>query len=127
MSDCGCVYVGDYEPAEVAEEQMRKACVRHECCECGRTIIPGEQYEAVFMVWDGSPHRYKTCQDCLSLRYAFFCNGLIYQSTWADWREALFDSGGAVDWMAMEKLTPRAKAKALEIIQDVWNDMEDDD
>lgn len=121
MSACGCVYVGDYDPADVCVDHMRKARRRHECCECRRVIAPKEWYEDSFLVWDGRPARYKTCEDCLSLRKAFFCDGYLYQFLWENWRDALFDAGGAVDWLAMEKLTPRAKARAMEIIQEMWD------
>jgi hypothetical protein len=127
MSGCGCVYVGEYEQATFFANPIRMARKQHKCGECRQVIMPGEQYESASGKWKDKIERHDTCLDCLSLREAFFCDGYLYESMWADWREALCDSGGTVDWLAIEKLTPRAKVKALETIQVIWDDMGDDD
>ncbi len=64
MGVCYC----DYEMLSVSREETRKARKSHTCCECRRTIQPGEPYEHVWGVWEGKPDTYKTCQHCVGLR-----------------------------------------------------------
>jgi hypothetical protein len=42
----------------------RRARKEHKCCECHETIRPGERYEHVFYVFEGTPGTYKTCEFC---------------------------------------------------------------
>jgi len=48
--------------------KLHKARKEHCCNECHRTILPGEQYEHVFGVWNGESGTYKICGFCLALR-----------------------------------------------------------
>lgn len=61
---CSC----DYERPEFFSEQTVRARKHHRCNECGGTIQPGEQYEAVAGKWDGRFMTSATCPDCLGLR-----------------------------------------------------------
>lgn len=65
MSDgCYC----DYDPPSVWSLAIHKARKAHKCCECRKPIAPGERYEYVWGIWDGSAGTYKTCERCLDLR-----------------------------------------------------------
>ncbi|WP_041066129.1 hypothetical protein [Thiolapillus brandeum] len=64
METCYC----DYEPASVYEATEVQARKPHQCEECNRTIHPGEKYERVKGIWDGTPGTYNTCRECLALR-----------------------------------------------------------
>lgn len=65
MSACAC----DYDPPSVYQKTSVKAArTPHKCYECSREIQPGEPYERVWAIWDGSPVRCNTCQLCLALR-----------------------------------------------------------
>ena len=48
-----------------------KARVEHRCCECRRTIKPGEHYWRVTGVWDHDPRTFKTCGECYDLGSRF--------------------------------------------------------
>ena len=52
------------ELAELWIESTAKARKPHKCCECGRTIQPGEVYHKVFGVQRGDPFRGKWCAHC---------------------------------------------------------------
>lgn len=54
------------EPDAFKTEQ-RKARVSHKCCECGKTIEPGELYQYSSGIWDSEPCRYKQCSNCYAL------------------------------------------------------------
>lgn len=63
--DCSC----DYDPANIYRASTPKARKEHRCEECGGPIKPGEKYEYVFGVWDGSwVSIFKTCERCFDLR-----------------------------------------------------------
>lgn len=64
---CYCDY--DYSPS-MYSETWHKARKEHKCCECKRTIHPGEDYQRVSGVWDGEFSTYKTCERCADLREA---------------------------------------------------------
>jgi len=48
-----------------------KARKEHKCCECHRTIKPGEHYQRVTGVWDHDPNTFKTCTECADLASRF--------------------------------------------------------
>ncbi len=57
--------IDDGEPWQVGGfPEMRKARKPHGCCECGRRIEPGEQYEYVAGKIDGDFRQWKTCAHC---------------------------------------------------------------
>lgn len=62
--DCYC----DYDPADIYRASKPRARKRHKCEECGAPILPGEQYERVFGVWEGYASTHKTCARCFDLR-----------------------------------------------------------
>jgi hypothetical protein len=68
MTECCCVSI-DYEdgPA-VCTTVDRVARKVHVCSECGDDIQPGEKYEYVAGLWDGSWSVYKTCWTCCMIR-----------------------------------------------------------
>lgn len=58
----------DGPTASVYRAKLRKARTQHKCYECGRKILPGEQYENVFAIWEGDAQTCCTCSHCLDLR-----------------------------------------------------------
>ena len=64
---CYCDY--DSMPS-MYSETWHKAKKDHRCCECGKTISVGQQYQRVVGVWDGDFSSYKTCERCAGLRDA---------------------------------------------------------
>lgn len=64
MTDCYC----DYDPPSVYRPKIVRARKLHRCYECGGIITPGERYEALFAIWDGSASSVHTCERCVDLR-----------------------------------------------------------
>ena len=56
------------EPPNVYSLLTPKARKRHKCGECRGFIEPGEKYQLLKGLWDGSWGDYKTCLDCVELR-----------------------------------------------------------
>ncbi len=54
-------------PAVFGREQ-RKARKEHKCCECGSGIDPGETYQKITGLFEGTWEEYKTCQVCQNIR-----------------------------------------------------------
>lgn len=65
VSECYC---DDGERPDVYHVAQIKARVRHKCYECSGEIYPGETYERVAMLYEGSWDVAKTCCKCLDLR-----------------------------------------------------------
>lgn len=62
--DCFC----DYDPATFYSREIRTARKQHQCEECSGKIFPGEKYEYVSGLWEGSFSVFKTCERCVDLR-----------------------------------------------------------
>jgi len=128
--ECSCtITVDDIGGAwKVSEEKNRTARKPHKCTECGREIQPGERYEDFRGFCDESDRwmRYKTCVDCLSLRVAFF-DTYYFEFLWENWWDEMDACGWSVPESCLAKLTPVARARACQSIENVWEQWEDDD
>ena len=62
--DCSC----DGEPSSIYRASTPRARKRYCCGECGTPILPGDRYENVFGIWEGSPTTFRTCEPCCDLR-----------------------------------------------------------
>ena len=62
--DCIC----DYDPPDVYHPSTRRARKQHKCDECAGHVEPGERYEHVFGVWEGSASTWRTCERCHDIR-----------------------------------------------------------
>ena len=74
---CDCSR-SDFEGPELVTAIVRRARVMHVCCECRQTIEPGQKYEYVRGLWDGSWSTHKTCISCKAIRDHYCCRGYIY-------------------------------------------------
>lgn len=126
MSDCSCVWVDtSWDGPACTSVHTRKARKEHRCYECRTTIKRGERYEETTGIWDGDPHRYRTCLDCVSVRKAFFCEGWTYGSIWDDLYEHLRDCWYTTPVDALSKLTDDARKDVCEFIEERWEEMDD--
>jgi hypothetical protein len=127
MSDCGCIYVSDYDPPEFYSGIMFRARKEHVCNECFRIIKPREKYERVAGKWGGNIDVYKTCIDCLSVRDVFFCSGWLHEGVWEYVHNHIMCLDGDVSSSCLIHLTPRAREKVCEIIERCWEVWEEDE
>lgn len=122
--ECSCVYFdpssGDLSAFnDVTMPRARKA---HKCCECGREIQRGETYESNKGCWDGQIEVYKTCSDCLSVRDEFFCDGWEFECIWDYMANHIKDMGDQLPWSGIANLTPAARDKVCELIEQNWEE-----
>jgi hypothetical protein len=119
---CSCsIYACDDEYlAGFMQDKIVKARKVHHCSECSRVILPGEKYEHTKCVMDGEWSRHKTCLDCQSIRLSFF-ESYIFGQLWESFREYLCDCRGQVPESCIAKLTPAARAKVCELIEQNWD------
>lgn len=121
MSDCSCVYTGDdAENTEAYVSYTRKARKSHRCYECGRPIAKGERYEEVTGVWDGTPNRFRTCADCLSVRDALFCRSWCHGGVWEDLYAHIDYCAGKIDLNKVATIAPIAREKVCAAIERAW-------
>ncbi len=76
---CVCEDTGDQPSMFRATNPVARK--RHECCECGEAIVPGETYERVFGVWWGDAESFTTCLPCATLRKQYCCHFTKVQDT----------------------------------------------
>lgn len=57
----------DGNPPQAFSAYNRKARKEHKCCECHKTIQPGETYSYASGIWDGEPKSYKSCRGCVGI------------------------------------------------------------
>jgi len=63
--DCSC----SYDMPDVYWSKIRRARKTHSCYECGNAILPGDQYEYAFGVYNGDPpYTPHTCEPCIDIR-----------------------------------------------------------
>ena len=125
MSSCACINNYDYD-AETCQwntTEFRKARKPHTCGECEHIISPGEKYERITGVWDGSWDHHITCLSCVDTRTAFFCNsGWMFNHVWDDVYEHIkYLRGEGLPWEKIGKLPDRAKNLIFDEIQKVWD------
>jgi len=123
--DCACMYVPDYDSPQFFREKMVKARKEHKCCECQRAIEPGETYEYSSGMWDGRLDQHKTCSDCVSVRANFCCDGYLFESLWEGLWEHVSELQGQLDSSCIVSLTPKAREKVCEMIEEVWVDLDE--
>lgn len=113
-----CEIDNDYcEMPECFTEKDRKARKEHACVECLRTIQPGEKYRYESGIWDGEAKSHKTCADCLSVRSAFACT-FVYGTLWEEMEQMICDYDGEISSVKINALTPTAKEKVLNLIDE---------
>lgn len=59
---------GDAEPFTLSRVEYPKARKTHKCCECESDIDPGEKYQKVTGLAEGTWDEYKTCMICKNIR-----------------------------------------------------------
>lgn len=64
MSACYC----DFDKPEFFRKRFIHAKKEHKCCECGKVIQVGSEYEYISGKWDGSFDSFKSCMKCSDLR-----------------------------------------------------------
>ena len=119
--ECSCTVDIDYtdDGPTVHKTDIRTARKKHRCAECGVIINPGEKYEHAWGVWDSEASKYKTCLDCKSLRDVFF-DAFSYTRIWEDFYDEFGSITPEVPESCIAALTPVARAKVCEYIEDCW-------
>ena len=123
MSNCSCIYVDAFDSGpDFYDQRMPIARKEHICGECGRTIKSGEIYETFSGKWELNFSTYKTCNDCVSIRDAFFCEswffGSIHEYLW----EHIEAVNGQISSDCILSLTPGAKEIVLNMIDRLWEE-----
>ena len=123
--DCACIYVDGGDGPEFYTERDITARKEHTCYECGRIINKGERYERVSGKWYGRMDTFKTCIDCQSVRRELFCDGWAYGGIWEDVCQHISYCSGEIGSSKLANLTPRAREKVCELIEEEWDELDD--
>lgn len=87
-------------PWTVLTDERRRARKQYQCCECGRTITPGEHYHYTFALSDYEPFTARLCEHChaASQWLVKVCSGFLFHAIGDDLREH-FDNGYESMWL----------------------------
>lgn len=81
MGACSC---DEAERFDILSQKTVRARKQHRCCECHRTIEPGEHYENIRGVCCGEMVIMKTCPFCVRVRddlvSMHYC--VVYEGLW---------------------------------------------
>ena len=127
MNDCGCISCEIESQASAFWGQVRKARVEHTCSECGETIVVCQQYEYARGIWDNSPATFKTCLPCCEIRESLFCDGFLYGDIWEAVAQHVHDLGGEFPSSCLAEMSPQAREKMCDVIEQYWEDHFDGD
>ena len=124
--ECSCSIGADVDDySTVLDERWVNARTLHNCYECGRQIVPGENYYREKALDNGSVRTLKTCCDCKSIR-----ENLVSDFYWGEVRELVSDAiyycDGEIPERCISKLTPGARDWICERIEACWDSDEDD-
>jgi hypothetical protein len=119
--DCACIYIDPDSTPDFVNPVVVVARRSHKCYECGREIVPGENYECTAGKWAGEFLRFKTCADCLSVREAFFCEGFFYGDIWENVEEHIAHVDGMVSEDCLLDLTKAGRDKVIALIDERWD------
>jgi hypothetical protein len=129
MSGCACIYVESDDPLEILFEYRGPAHYHWKCYECDGIIKPGDLFE-VFTGRDSyhdEVSTYHTCGDCLSIRAEFFCAGWAFGMMFEDVGTHIDEVYGEISSECLAALTPTARGWVIDMIDEVWEEMEDED
>ena len=118
--ECFCSISMGYDGGPLcSHEGIRKAIKIHKCCECYKTISPGEQYEYISGIWDDGPETYKTCLDCKSLRNVFF-EDWTFTTMWDDFFDNFYTDD--IPEKCLSALTTKARERVCKWIENSWDE-----
>lgn len=121
---CSISVSNEGERPGIYSETMQKACKEHKCTECRRKILPGETYQRVDGLWDGNWDHFKTCGDCMSMIEIFFDARPCFGDLWEEFYGEFNYLNAVVPEKCLSALTPGARAKVCEMIEENWEDEE---
>lgn len=92
------------------ESRTVKARKEQQCCECGRVIPKGTQYEYAAGKYEGDFFTAKSCLFCDAVRGAFACGSVAYGDLWSEMQEYAFP---AMTTGCLQKLTPEFRGELI--------------
>ena len=90
------------------------------CIECSETYrMSWCHIESIR--WEGYIQTYYTCEHCYSLRQVFFSGGWYFTMLWEEMYTFINDAEGDISVSCILELTPKARGKVLDSIEEVWD------
>lgn len=126
MSNCSRFIIPEsYEDITIYKDLQYVAKKTHVCCECNKTIIPGEKYRYTWGVRNKKSQVYKRCIDCQSIADAYFCDTVSFTRLNKELMNVLVYLGKDKDLLLNEDcikdLTKTAKERIFEMIEKFRN------
>jgi hypothetical protein len=115
------------ERYETVVEAIVSSELEQVCGECKRIIEEGEKYE-VYVGLDGDRknHVHITCADCRSVVKGLF-GCFTFGDVWDTLEDEVREINGEVPEACLKGLTKTAREKLCDIIEEVWEDLNEED
>ena len=114
MSQCDVCIDWDVDgDCEFYERKNPIARKDHKCCECGRVIPKGEQYEYVTGKYEGEFFECKTCWQCAEILRTFSCGAVLHETLWEEMNDYVFENL-TLSSECFTELSPGAKTFLLD-------------
>jgi hypothetical protein len=124
--ECACIdMIHDGDFVDLIYDQKIMAFYPIKCEECHRPVEK-EEYIIGKYEYGEQTNYHRTCLDCMSVRDNLFC-GFQYSMIWNDLKDNIMEYPDGISFANIAKLTKKAREKVCEIIECLWDEMEDDD
>lgn len=129
--ECSCAVPADNneQPDFCVERDLLKSRKNYQCYECRDRINIGDRYNKITGKWDGTMDTFRTCSDCVSVKNVFYSAGYCFGNIWDDLYDFLRGTVPYNDfsWSCLAELTPKAREKVCEIIEGIWESLDEEE
>lgn len=119
--ECSCFSANIDNYCEFIFEKTVTSTKKYKCVECSCAIPSNTLYHIEVAINDGVTEEYKTCMDCMSVREHLVCD-FYYEQIWclieSQLKYEINDT--SIPWAKIGRLTPTARNKVCEIIEQNW-------
>lgn len=124
--DCSTVYCS-FDADYISDPIRRRIAAKRRwtCDECGECIEIGIDHFFHCCRFDGEILRSRVCVDCQSVIDHLFEDWATGR-VWDDLADHLHDCSGEISFVAVAKLTPKARASVCDMIEAAWTEEEEE-
>lgn len=120
--DCACIDIDlDEDGGRILSDVMLKARKRYQCEECQQWIEVGEKYSRESWADGRKVYMHRMCEGCRSVRDNLFCSW-YYGMIWRLLEDEIIASDGDISQTAIGHLTPWARDKVCDMIEQYWDE-----
>ena len=122
---CTCIDMDIDVFSDMIDEKITQANENFICCECKKQIKKRENFKSEILSFENKISEYKICLACINIRDVFVCGSWIYGLILDEIYDCLLSADGDISENKIASLIPEAREKICEIIENVWEKLDD--